>query len=65
MKLKKKLDSTTKHLFKDDGDDKKNKNDLERERQNLDDLVKFLQKEIEDLKTEIALFKRKGKLKSI
>jgi len=27
----------------------------------LDDLVKFLQKEIEDLKTEIALFKRKGK----
>jgi hypothetical protein len=32
MKLKKKLDSTTKHLFKDDGDDKKNKNDLERER---------------------------------
>lgn len=60
MKLNKKLDSSNKQLFKEDNEDKKNKNDLEKERQNLRDLVKFLAKEIDDLKTEIGLFKRKG-----
>lgn len=60
MKLNKKLDSSNKQLFKEDNEDKKNKNDLEKEIQNLKDLVKFLAKEIDDLKTEIELFKRKG-----
>ncbi|EAS07768.2 WD repeat protein (macronuclear) [Tetrahymena thermophila SB210] len=60
MKLSKKLDSTNKQLFKEDNEDKKNKQDLEKERQNYKDLVRFLSKEIEDLKTEIGLFKRKG-----
>lgn len=36
------------------------KDELDKERQNLKDLIKFLAKEIEDLKTEIGLFKRKG-----
>ena len=60
MKLNSKLDQNSKFLFKEENEEKKNKNDLERERQNLKDLVKFLSKEIEDLKTEIGLFKRKG-----
>lgn len=60
MKLSKKLDSTNKQLFKEENEDKKNKQDLEKERQNYKDLVRFLSKEIEDLKTEIGLFKRKG-----
>jgi hypothetical protein len=56
--LKKKLDSTNKQLFKNY--DVSKKDELEKERQNLKDLIKFLSKEIEDLKTEIGLFKRKG-----
>lgn len=47
-------------LQKEDNEEKKNKQDLEKERQNYKDLVRFLSKEIEDLKTEIGLFKRKG-----
>lgn len=33
---------------------------MDKEKSNLKDLIKFLSKEIEDLKTEIGLFKRKG-----
>ena len=58
MDLSKKLDSTNKQLFKEENEERRS--DLEREKQNLKDLVKFLSKEIEDLKTEIGLFKRKG-----
>jgi len=46
--------------LKEENEEKKYKNDLESERKNLNDLVRFLTKEIEDLKTEIGLFKRKG-----
>lgn len=46
--------------MKEENEEKKYKNDLESERKNLNDLVRFLTKEIEDLKTEIGLFKRKG-----
>lgn len=47
--LKKKLDSTNKQLFKNY--DVSKKDELDKERQNLKDLIKFLAKEIEDLKT--------------
>lgn len=60
MKLNKKLDSSSKQLFKEENEEKKHKSDLEKEKQNLNDLVKFLSKEIDDLRTEISLFKRKG-----
>lgn len=45
-------------LKKEENDDKRN--DLDREKENLEELKNFLAKEIEDLKTEISLFKRKG-----
>ena len=47
--MKKKLDSTNKQLFKNY--DASKKDELDKERQNLKDLIKFLSKEIEDLKT--------------
>lgn len=58
MELDKNLDSTNKQLFR--GEDEDKKNNLDKEKQNLLDLIKFLSKEIDDLKTEIGLFKRKG-----
>lgn len=76
MKLNKNLDSTNKQLFvailftiyfltaftliqKEENEDKTTS--LTKEKGHLYELVKFLSKEIEDLKTEIQLFKRKGK----
>lgn len=58
MELNKQLDSTNKNLFKEENEDKKN--NLESEKQNLKELVTFLSRQIEDIKTEIGLFKRKG-----
>lgn len=58
MELNKNLDSTNKQLFR--GEDEDKKNNLDKEKQNLLDLIKFLSKEIDDLRTEIGLFKRKG-----
>jgi endonuclease III len=46
-------------LFK--GDNKEKRSDMDSDRQSLEDLVKFLGKEIEDLKNEIGLYKKKGK----
>mmetsp|Transcript_16251 Transcript_16251/g.13879 ORF Transcript_16251/g.13879 Transcript_16251/m.13879 type:complete len:223 (+) Transcript_16251:1276-1944(+) len=60
MRLNKNLDSTNKGLFKDDGGDDDRKSNLTKEKGHLIELVKFLAKEIEDLKTEIGLFKKKG-----
>lgn len=45
-------------MQKEENDDKRN--DLDRDKENLEELKNFLSKEIEDLKTEISLFKRKG-----
>ena len=71
MKLDKNLDSTNKQIFvdyinitelillqKEDNEDRKT--NLAKEESHLVELVRFLAKEIEDLKTEIALFKKKG-----
>lgn len=59
MDLSKKLTSGNKQLFK--GDNKEKRSDMDSDRQSLEDLVKFLGKEIEDLKNEIGLYKKKGK----
>ncbi|CAD8122108.1 unnamed protein product [Paramecium sonneborni] len=58
MDLSKKLTSGNKQLFK--GDNKEKRSDMDSDRQSLEDLVKFLGKEIEDLKNEIGLYKKKG-----
>jgi len=58
MKLSKNLDSAGAQIFKEENEEKKT--NLVKEKGHLIELVKFLSKEIEDLKTEISLFKRKG-----
>jgi len=58
MDLDKNLDSNDKAIFEEGQEDKKT--NLDKEKSHLVELVRFLAKEIEDLKTEIALFKKKG-----
>lgn len=58
MDLNRKLDSTNKAIFVDEDDeDKKN---LMEEKQKLKQLLELQSKEVETLKTEINLYKRKG-----
>jgi len=57
MKLNKNLDSTNKQIFKEENEEKRT--NLVKAKGHLIELVKFLFKEIEDLKNEISLFKRK------
>jgi len=58
ISLNKQLDSTNKAIFVDEDDEKK-KNNME-EKQKLKDLLEVQAREIETLKTEINLYKRKG-----
>lgn len=58
LELNKKLDSTNKAIFVDEDDEEK-KIMLE-DKQRLKNLLELQAKEIESLKTEINLYKRKG-----
>lgn len=58
LDLNRKLESTIKAIFVDDDDEEK-KNLIE-EKQKLKKLLELQAKEIETLKTEINLYKRKG-----
>ena len=58
MTLNRDLESTNKQIFKDESDNKRT--NLSKDKRNLKELVKFFEREIEDLRTEIGLFKRKG-----
>jgi len=58
MKLSKNLDSAGAQIFKEENEEKKD--NLAKDKGHLIELCKFLSKEIEDLRNEISLFKRKG-----
>ena len=58
LELNKRLDSTNKAIFVDEDDE--DKRNLMEEKQRLKNLLEIQAKEIETLKTEINLYKRKG-----
>ncbi len=58
LDLNKKLDSTNKAIFENEDDEEKK--NLIHEKQKLKELLELQGKEIETLKTEINLYKRKG-----
>lgn len=58
LELRKDLDSSNKSIFKEKNEEKRT--NLSKDKRNLKELVGFFEQEIENLRYEIGLFKRKG-----
>jgi len=58
LDLRKDLDSSNKSVFKEKNEEKRT--NLSKDKRNLKELVGFFEQEIENLRYEIGLFKRKG-----